>query len=42
VRSELVWLLVELDKGYTSASPDIPWPDWYATRIVERFGAAGS
>ena len=40
VRSELVWLLVELDKDYTAASAEAPWPDWYAARIVERFGAA--
>jgi len=40
VRSELVWMLVELDKGYTAASPETPWPSWYAARIVERFGAA--
>ena len=39
VRSELVWLLVQLDKDYAATSPDLPWPDWYATRIVEHFGA---
>ena len=38
VRSELVWLLVELDTQYTQAPPDTPWPQWYAQRIVERFG----
>jgi hypothetical protein len=41
VRSELVWLLVGLDKDYTQASPQTPWPDWYAQRIVERLGCAG-
>jgi hypothetical protein len=40
VRSELVWLLVDLDKDYTEASPETPWPDWYASRILERLGAA--
>jgi hypothetical protein len=40
VRSELVWMLVELDKDYTAASAETPWPDWYAARIVEQFGAA--
>jgi hypothetical protein len=40
VRSELVWMLVELDKDYTAAGAETPWPDWYAARIVERFGAA--
>ncbi|MDQ6822624.1 MAG: hypothetical protein M3076_20200 [Actinomycetota bacterium] len=38
VRSELVWLLVSLDKEYTKASPDSPWPQWYAERILERLG----
>jgi hypothetical protein len=41
VRSELVWLLVSLDKEYTTASPDTRWPQWYAGRILEHF-AAGS
>lgn len=36
VRSELVWLLVTLDKEYTEASPGVDWPQWYAERIVER------
>jgi hypothetical protein len=36
VRSELVWLLVQLDKDYTEASPDQPWPAWYAERMVDR------
>ena len=36
VRSELVWLLVGLDKDYTRTSPDAPWPRWYAERIIER------
>ena len=37
VRSELVWMLVELDRSYAHASPDASWPDWYAERIVEHF-----
>jgi hypothetical protein len=37
VRSELVWMLVSLDKDYTAASPDVPWPDWYAERIQQHF-----
>lgn len=40
VRSELVWLLVTLDKEYTEASPDLDWPHWYAERVAERLGAA--
>ena len=39
VRSELVWLLVSLDKEYTETGPDAPWPQWYAARIIEHFGA---
>jgi hypothetical protein len=40
VRSELVWLLVSLDKEYTDAKPETPWPQWYAERIVKHFRAA--
>ena len=39
VRSEFVWLLVELDKQYARTNPELPWPQWYAERVVERFGA---
>jgi hypothetical protein len=39
VRSELVWTLVGLDKDYTAANPDVPWPRWYAELIIERFAA---
>jgi len=42
VRSELVWLLVSLDKEYTAAAPESPWPDWYARRIVEHLGATAT
>ena len=38
VRSELVWLLVSLDKDYTMASPDLPWPQWYAEGVLAHFG----
>ena len=41
VRSELVWLLVALDKDYTQTGPDTPWPDWYAERIAKHFAGAG-
>ena len=37
VRSELVWLLVKLDKAYTKAKPEIPWPQWYALQMVQHF-----
>jgi len=39
VRSELVWLLVTLDKQYTQASPDVAWPQWYAERVTAHFAA---
>lgn len=39
VRSELVWLLVTLDKEYTKAMPSVPWPQWYAERVAEHFAA---
>ena len=38
VRSELVWLLVTLDREYTHAGPEEPWPRWYAQRIAEQLG----
>jgi len=39
VRSELVWLLVTLDKEYTKAKPEIPWAQWYAERVRKHFAA---
>jgi hypothetical protein len=39
VRSELVWLLVELDKDYARTSPATSWPAWYAMQMIERFGS---
>jgi hypothetical protein len=38
VRSELVWMLVGVDKEYTERSPDPPWPQYYAERVIEHFG----
>ena len=38
VRSELTWLLVQLDKDHTAAaSSDERWEDWYATRLLDHF-----
>ena len=37
VRSELVWLLVTLDREYAQTSPDVPWPQWYADRVIRHF-----
>jgi hypothetical protein len=42
VRSELVWLLVTLDRDYAQAAPDQAWPQWYAERIVQHFAAASA
>jgi len=39
VRSELVYMLVRLDKEYTDASPTEPWPDWYASRLLDHFSS---
>ena len=38
VRSHLVHALVQLDRDYTAEAPGEPWEDWYAARLVERFG----
>jgi hypothetical protein len=37
VRSELTWLLVQLDKDYTEQSPSLRWEDWYASALVDHF-----
>jgi len=37
VRSELVYVLVNLDKEYTDQAPTTPWPEYYAARIIEHF-----
>lgn len=37
VPSELVWLLVSLDKEYSATNPKTPWPQWYAERILAHF-----
>ena len=39
VRSELTWMLVQLDKDYTAQQPTDGWEDWYAERIVSQFGS---
>jgi hypothetical protein len=37
VRSELVYMLVQLDQEYTERSPAKQWPDYYAARLIEHF-----
>jgi len=39
VRSELVYLLVSLDKDYTAAGPSQPWEAYYAQRILSHFSS---
>ncbi|GAA4624128.1 hypothetical protein GCM10023196_023060 [Actinoallomurus vinaceus] len=40
VRSELVYVLVSLDKRYTADAPDEDWEPYYARGIVDHFGPA--
>jgi hypothetical protein len=40
VRSELVYMLVKLDKDYTAESPEEKWEDFYASRIVAELGGS--
>lgn len=37
VRSELVYMLVVLDKQYISDSSDEPWESYYASRMLDYF-----
>lgn len=37
IRSELVYMLVKLDKEYTGDAPDERWQDYYAPRLIEHF-----
>jgi len=37
VQSELVYVLVGLDKEYGAAVPAEPWPNWYAERLLDYF-----
>jgi hypothetical protein len=37
VRSELVHMLVQLDREYTAESPDERFEDYYARRLLEHF-----
>jgi hypothetical protein len=39
VRSELIYLLVNLDKQYSAASQDESWEPYYAQRIVSHFAS---
>jgi hypothetical protein len=37
VRSELVYMLVRLDKEYAEQQLSEPWEQYYARRLIERF-----
>ena len=37
VRSELVYMLVSLDKQHTAENPDEPWERFYARQLVDHF-----
>jgi len=37
VRSELVYMLVRLDKEYTERQPSEPWEQYYAAQLVDHF-----
>ena len=39
VRSELVYLLVHLDKEYTARRPDQSWEQYYAVGILAHFAS---
>ena len=38
VRSQLVHELVECERAYAGAASAGPWEEWYAQRLVARFG----
>jgi hypothetical protein len=37
VRSELVYMLVTLDREFGESKPDEPWERFYARRLIEHF-----
>jgi hypothetical protein len=37
VRSELIYLLVSLDKQFTAEAPTEPWETYYARQILRHF-----
>jgi hypothetical protein len=42
VRSELIYLLVSLDKQFTAEAPGEPWETYYARQIQRHFRPSGS
>jgi hypothetical protein len=41
VRSELIYMLVKLDKNYMDEEPSEPWEEYYAARLVAHFHEDG-
>ena len=41
VRSELIYLLVSLDKQYTAGASGEPWELYYARQILSHFRTSG-
>ena len=41
VRSELIYLLVSLDKQFTAEAPGEPWETYYARQILRHFQPSG-
>src|SRR5262245_18213051 len=39
VPSEVVYMLVKLDKDYENEETDLKWEDYYAKRLLEHFAA---
>ena len=39
-RSRLVFCLLETDDEHRATTPDTPWPEYYARRLLECFGQA--
>jgi hypothetical protein len=39
VRSELVYMLVKLDKDYAAENPDEKWENYYARAVVDHFAS---
>jgi hypothetical protein len=42
VRSELIYLLVSLDRQYTAEAPSEPWEAYYARQLLHHFQPSGS
>ena len=40
VRSELIYMLVRLDRDYNDIKPDQPWERFYAGKLLEHFQPA--